>query len=259
MPHPAYHVTDHGDALLQAVEAAGQVRSRQQLFLWLRLHLHRFVPHDVVLCLPGRSVGLVAARPQVFNSVPLSDTVAQGLNSADDGFWQALLLAWVQAGRQPLELALASLPACEVAQGLIDAGFAQLTVHGVDLASGVQPSLLLAFGQLAEGDASFRAAGLQLCLPQIYFAVLRAAQQESQLPMQAARQLASQSQEPLLTQRELEVLKAVRAARSNIKIGEQLGISPLTVKNHLRKIMRKLGAHNRVQAVAEAMTRRLIE
>jgi DNA-binding CsgD family transcriptional regulator len=56
----------------------------------------------------------------------------------------------------------------------------------------------------------------------------------------------------------LEVLRAVRSALSNVEIGEKLGISALTVKNHLRKIMRKLGARSRVQAVAEAMSRQLI-
>ena len=62
----------------------------------------------------------------------------------------------------------------------------------------------------------------------------------------------------LLTARELQVLEAVRGARRNSEIGVALGISPLTVKNHLRKIMQKLGARNRAHAVAEAMSRRLI-
>jgi DNA-binding CsgD family transcriptional regulator len=62
----------------------------------------------------------------------------------------------------------------------------------------------------------------------------------------------------VLTGRELQILAAVRDAKRNAQIGELLGISPLTVKNHLRKIMRKLNAGNRAQAVAEAMSRRLI-
>lgn len=255
MPHPAYHVTDHGDALLQAVEAAHQVRSRQQLFLWLRLHLHRFVPHELMVCLPGGG-GL---RTQVFNSIPLPDAVVRGLEPAGSSFWLALQQAWMQGGRRPLTVALSRLPDTEVVQGLAGAGFRELSVHGVDLSSGVQPSLLLAFGQPTPADSSFAEAGLQLCLPQIYFAVLRVAQQDGLLQSQAARDLVGQKMPCLLTQRELEVLRAVRAAHSNIRIGEQLGISPLTVKNHLRKIMRKLAARNRVQAVAEALTRGLIE
>ena len=50
----------------------------------------------------------------------------------------------------------------------------------------------------------------------------------------------------------------MREARQNAEIGRALGISALTVKNHLRSIMKKLNARNRAQAVAEAMSRRLI-
>ena len=43
-----------------------------------------------------------------------------------------------------------------------------------------------------------------------------------------------------------------------MEIGTQLGISPLTVKNHVQKILRKLGATNRAQAVARAMSMSLL-
>ena len=61
-----------------------------------------------------------------------------------------------------------------------------------------------------------------------------------------------------LTQRQIEIIAAVRDAKRNAEIGRMLGISAATVKNHLHTIMRKLHASNRAQAVAEAMSRRLI-
>ena len=39
---------------------------------------------------------------------------------------------------------------------------------------------------------------------------------------------------------------------------EELKISPLTVKNHVRKILRKLNVHNRAAAVSRAIGERLI-
>jgi DNA-binding CsgD family transcriptional regulator len=45
---------------------------------------------------------------------------------------------------------------------------------------------------------------------------------------------------------------------SNQQIGVKLGISALTVKNHVQKILRKLGASNRAQAVAIAMTQDML-
>ena len=43
------------------------------------------------------------------------------------------------------------------------------------------------------------------------------------------------------------------------QIGEVLSISPLTVKNHVQKILRKLGASNRAQAVSKALSLGLID
>ena len=57
-----------------------------------------------------------------------------------------------------------------------------------------------------------------------------------------------------ITEREREILVWVRDGLSNQQISEKLGISALTVKNHVQKILRKLGAANRAQAVAKAMS-----
>ena len=61
-----------------------------------------------------------------------------------------------------------------------------------------------------------------------------------------------------ITEREKQILGWVREGMSNHEIGTELGISPLTVKNHVQKILRKLGAANRAQAVARAMTLNLL-
>jgi DNA-binding NarL/FixJ family response regulator len=50
----------------------------------------------------------------------------------------------------------------------------------------------------------------------------------------------------------------VREGKSNVEIASLLGISALTVKNHVQKILRKVGAANRAQAVAKAMEAQLL-
>jgi two-component system response regulator DesR len=62
-----------------------------------------------------------------------------------------------------------------------------------------------------------------------------------------------------VTKRERDVLRRLAEGFSNDQIGEQLDISGQTVRTHLRKASRKLGAQNRTQAVALAMRAGLIE
>jgi DNA-binding NarL/FixJ family response regulator len=55
-----------------------------------------------------------------------------------------------------------------------------------------------------------------------------------------------------LTPREQEVLDLIARAWSNRQIEEELGIQKSTVKRHVRRILRKLHARNRVQAAVFA-------
>ena len=55
---------------------------------------------------------------------------------------------------------------------------------------------------------------------------------------------------PELTAREVSVLKLVADGRTNRLIGEELGLSALTVKSHLARISRKLGTGDRAELVA---------
>ncbi|MGE5509584.1 MAG: response regulator transcription factor [Chitinophagales bacterium] len=51
-----------------------------------------------------------------------------------------------------------------------------------------------------------------------------------------------------LTQRERDVLRLIVAGRTNRQIGEELYISPETVKSHVMHILRKLDVTSRTQA-----------
>ena len=55
-----------------------------------------------------------------------------------------------------------------------------------------------------------------------------------------------------LTARELEVLQLLAEGASTTQASEQLGISSATLRAHVQAILRKLGAHSRLEAVAEA-------
>jgi two-component system response regulator DesR len=58
--------------------------------------------------------------------------------------------------------------------------------------------------------------------------------------------------EPLLSEREREVLELIAAGSTNREIAEKLYLSPHTVKEHTSALYRKLQARNRAEAVLRA-------
>ena len=56
-----------------------------------------------------------------------------------------------------------------------------------------------------------------------------------------------------LTRREAQVLRLVAIGKPNAEIGDELGISPATVRKHLERIYPKLGVSTRAAAAARAM------
>ncbi|MGW3961610.1 response regulator transcription factor [Amycolatopsis sp. NPDC005003] len=65
--------------------------------------------------------------------------------------------------------------------------------------------------------------------------------------------------DPELTARELDVVRLLASGHSNRAIAEALFLSEATVKTHLVRLYRKLGAANRAAAVTEAVRRGLLE
>lgn len=63
---------------------------------------------------------------------------------------------------------------------------------------------------------------------------------------------------PQLTDREREVLKLILLAKSNREIASHLGIEERTVKAHVGRLMRKLGADNRIELSIRAINRSLL-
>jgi DNA-binding CsgD family transcriptional regulator len=252
---------DAGDAFLRAVEVAHAVGSPQQFFMWLRLHLHRFVPHDLLLTRVQHDPATGGRRAQVINCVVLPAGAEAELAAPSARFWHALEEAWHGAGRQPGWLRLGEPPLAGLAAVALlgQVGYERVLVHGLLSPSRQYEDVLVAFLHRGPAEPAREAAtahALALWMPYLHDTLHRCHGGPRTRPA-AGRALDGSSARPL-TSREIQVLVAVREAKANAQIAVQLGISPLTVKNHLRSIQKKLGARNRAHAVAEAMSLRLI-
>ena len=63
---------------------------------------------------------------------------------------------------------------------------------------------------------------------------------------------------PALTPRQTEILRQLQLGRSTRQIAEELSLSPETVRNHVRHVLKALGVHSRLEAVAVAQRDHLI-
>ena len=96
---------------------------------------------------------------------------------------------------------------------------------------------------------------LELLLPYLHMALLRLAQGGG-LAIDAGHEHAAILRP--LSAREAEILEWVGEGKSNYEVGRILGISALTVKNHLQRIYKTLGVSNRTHALARCMALRLL-
>jgi DNA-binding NarL/FixJ family response regulator len=78
------------------------------------------------------------------------------------------------------------------------------------------------------------------------------------LPPFAAPALETSLRHPDLSARELEALSLIVRGFSNKQIAHQLKIAEDTAKNHVKSILRKLGAEDRTHAATEAIRRGIV-
>lgn len=78
------------------------------------------------------------------------------------------------------------------------------------------------------------------------------------IPPAVAAKLAVRSENPLLTQREFDVLNLLVSGLANREIAKSLFVSEETVKSHVKHLLSKLGVEDRTQAAMTAIKRGLV-
>ena len=250
---------DQSEVLLRVVEAAPQVCRRHQFFVWTQGDFQRWLPHKLSLCgsYDREQRDLVF---DLFNSLPLPDAVTRALRDRRSPLTEAALSCWQRGRGQAVVLELSQLPRGDGLIGELRAlGYERFAVHGLTRpgrADEIESVFLFGLPSTPEADRARQA--LDMLLPCVHLAYQRVCvteRQMSQVRSGASAGVAGIVPRPSpITEREREILIWVRDGLSNQQISEKLGISALTVKNHVQKILRKLGAANRAQAVAKAMS-----
>ncbi len=250
-------------SILQIIEAAVDVRRRYQFFIWMQGAFQTLLPHQLAVC-GVYERGSKQVCMEAFNSVVVPSPVLNFLTEGQSPLMQYIVSAWIENRCRPLVVKVNSLNGRHTALAadtLLNANWGELLVHGVSRpqrASEIET--LFVFASPAVGVTAAQLTCIELLLPHLHRTYLRvqAIERETSDPRPKKTAGPNGYATASISDREEQVLGWVREGMSNQEIGVQLGISPLTVKNHVQKILRKLGASNRAQAVARAMSMNLL-
>ena len=267
------------DSLMKLLQAALSARSQADWSRWLQVDIQEFLPHDILIAAWGDfksgMVGydVITQSPALLEHAlpkdiigPLMETVfdhwlAGGqdplaidtrlLRSVGSGLFAKspyALVHGVQDHRSrydciyafigPEELASPSCAQlCRMALPFIDTGFRQLADRGRQLAQPEMPET--GFASLFS-DSPLALTPTPTPQPVIAEAAEADDGWDDYLPGERGTPLSG---------RELEVMQWVRMGKTNSEIAMILNLSTFTVKNHMRRIYKKLDVLNRAQAV----------
>ena len=232
---------DEVDRFLRIVARASGIRRHYELFQLLQGEVQYFIPHQILVSAWGDFRGsnltldvvsdLPGVRTGRLDGCPI-DSALKGLHAR-----------WLAQGREAVLLDQAAITGlvqrrCDCALHRSLRGMRSAVVHGSHDARHGTYSLYLA----SSANSIVREGGIER-----FRFLVDSVMAQIEVAFRRVGGLRSPS---ALSAREEEILAWVSEGRTNHQIAQILAISSFTVKNHIHRIIKKLGVANRTEAVA---------
>ena len=236
--------------LFRIIDSSINIFRRHQFFLWAQGELQGLLPHGMLICLFDEGNGQ-AVNIERFSRTDMDEIRFSELCRPDGGIVFRAMSAWSAGKNQPLLVCPnnSHTPTYKrFSHDLRHENLQRIAAHGMFDANG-RTTCFFTFTQISAALSERHAYFLELLMPHMHMALVRMLFHERHHKQGVVREKSKK----LITDRETEILRHVQAGKSNHEIAQLLHISPLTVKNHIQKILRKLDVNNRAHAVAKAM------
>jgi transcriptional regulator EpsA len=179
----------------------------------------------------------------------------RALHSELNRLIEMMVDSWQSSGYQPRLFAALSEEnnpdGCTISRALNRLGLGHALAHGAKEFPG-DCSGFFVFMRMTEAPGRRHAYFADMLMPYLHTTLHRMLLSEKGKPEGRVRPGLT------LSTREAQVISLVRDGNTNQQIAVRLGLSPLTIKNHVQNVLRKLEVANRAQAVAKAVKARLI-
>lgn len=240
------------EKLLGIISQASRINSHYEFFRFLQGEVQYFIPHQVLICAWGDFLG-PNPKHDVISAIPGVRTKRLG-DCNIDSLLKGFYLRWLGQKRQPMLFdgvvpESHAYPSCRCALHSFLRGARSVLVHGIhDARDGTDSLYLAAHSDLIvnAGDIGKFNDVIDPMIAQIDVAFRRVSGLKP-----SGTSVPQDNGARVLSTREQEILAWVSEGRTNSEISTILGISTFTVKNHVQRIIKKLGAANRTEAAAK--------
>lgn len=239
---------------MEVIEESLRLTQRTHLFNWLQRGVQYLIGHEVMLFGVRTSDSEMYDYEYFTSSRYFGESQFNQVIKKDEGVVRKALNVWHKNGTpifvtnqmKPADFNNYSVIAAD-AEELLASELKNFVVHGFG-DSRTRISTIVAFGRLSSPVSTHTAYLLELIMPHLHCALIKVTSNRGGPSMvMNATQLSKK-----ITKREFEILQWLHMGKTNWEISSILDISPLTVKNHVQNILRKLDVENRGQAAVKA-------
>jgi transcriptional regulator EpsA len=244
---------------MDVISESLRVSQRKHLFNWLQGAFQSLVGHEIML------FGIKSAEDEpyyfeyftscrYFGETQFNAVIEQnaGLVSQVIKIWKKSTLP-VYVNNQDKPMQNGNYSVINFDQNiLIDSELKNFVLHGFGHNHSKLSSIVI-FARLHKQANTDYAQMLELIMPHLHCALIRVTSNNDN------ESAATDNLGRLITKRELEVMQWLYLGKTNWEISTILEISPLTVKNHVQNLIRKLNVLNRSQAAVKAAKLGLIK
>ncbi|MEQ1593227.1 MAG: XrtB/PEP-CTERM-associated transcriptional regulator EpsA [Thiobacillaceae bacterium] len=239
-------------AFITTIESALKIDTTEQYLQWTQKELQVLFPHESLICGVGEiDKNGMHIRHMLSSGFPVD--YVRGLARPDGGVTSPVMAKWCREHKpqlfEPEDTKLETTPAW-LAQ-FYRFRLHNIAAHGLRDQHGNAASYF-SFSRIPGTLTPHHAHLLELLVPPMHGALIRVLANKQAVQPKAA------TVRPVISVREQEVLHWLREGKTNWEIAQILGLSEKTVKNHVQHIMVKLRVNNRTQAVAKAISIKLI-
>ncbi len=241
------------ESLMMNVDHSLGVRARHHFFAWTQGPLQSLIRHEMLMCAVRARHG-APVHVDTFSTAPRTTARVNELFLNERSPLPSSLKQWKRNHCEPVLLPIedpGSNGTSRAAQVLKQLGATHIAAHGTHDANGEWTSLFM-FVCNEDMVRPSLVNVLQLVIPFVHAAWVRTLVKRR--PVRANERAIDP-----LTARQQEIVQWIFHGKNNAEIALILKTSPLTVKNHVQRILRKLHVTNRAQALGKALALGMID